>query len=94
LNLVESPVKAQLLGSSSGGSGPDLTGYPHLVYAPAQWGEGVRVASNGAHADRIGSGVAEHPLPHVALVSGVTLEEALDCYRYAFDNNLLGVPGY
>ena len=35
-------------GSSTGGTGPDLTGYPNLVYAPAPMGRRRRVASNGA----------------------------------------------
>jgi hypothetical protein len=48
MNLAESPARVQLFGTATRGTGPDLTGYPHLTYAPSQWGEGVRIARNGA----------------------------------------------
>ena len=58
--LAESGVKADLRGTATAGTGPDLTGYPHLVYAPGQWGPGVRVASNGVW--RYGSRTAPNPI--------------------------------
>jgi hypothetical protein len=48
VDIAESPVTAQLFGAAGPGSGPDLTGYPHLTYAPSQWGQGIRIARNGA----------------------------------------------
>ncbi len=53
MQIVETSVRAKLNGTCTGGTGPDLRGYPHLVYAPLQWGEGVRVASNGASVQEI-----------------------------------------
>jgi hypothetical protein len=53
VQIVESSVKAKLNGTCTASAGPDLTGYPHLVYAPAQWGEGVRIASNGQSVEEI-----------------------------------------
>ena len=59
MHLAEAPVRIQLRGSSTAGSGPDLTGYPHLTYAPSQWGEGVRVARTGAEVEYLARDLSE-----------------------------------
>ena len=73
MNLVETPVTMQLRGTSSGGTGPDLTGYPHLVYAPAQWGEGVRTEINGTRVAAVASMAALQCRSATAQTFGVTL---------------------
>jgi hypothetical protein len=83
VQLAESSVVAKLRGECAGGTGPDLTGFPHLTHAPRQWGEGVRVASNGAPAAHVAASVADGPIARAAKRHGVSLEEALDAYRYA-----------
>jgi hypothetical protein len=60
LNLAEGPVRVQLSGISFGGSGPDLTGYPHLTHAPSPWGEGVRCASNGTAVIQVAAERGDH----------------------------------
>jgi hypothetical protein len=88
MNLTETPdLKATLRGSSTGGHGPDLTGYQHLTYAPAQWGQGVRVASNGASVDMIANDPmvvdVMESLDELASAEGISLDELFDCLRYA-----------
>lgn len=61
--------------------------YPLLVYAPKQWGEGVRVASNGARATEIAETLAAAgPAEAVARHFGVTLEELGQAARYVAQN--------
>jgi hypothetical protein len=78
----------ELRGSSTGGSGPDLTGYPHLTYAPAQWGEGVRIASNGINAAAlvVEGAMILNAIDDFAAQNGVTLAELFDAIRYARDS--------
>ncbi len=79
-------LKLELRGESTGGHGPDLTGYPTLTHAPSQWGEGVRVASNGAGVFSVSCDVrsldAMILLDAVAQSKGITLDELFDCLRY------------
>jgi hypothetical protein len=89
MHIGESPVKAQLRGASSGGTGPDLTGFPHLVYAPAQCGEGVRCGSNGASAMDVAEEAAVMPIEKVATFHHISLHEALDALRYARATRLI-----
>ena len=85
MQMAESSVTARLKGTSSAGSGPDLTGYPQLVYAPAQWGEGVRVASNGAALIDIRRDceVQVDELISIADQHDVTLRELFDAILYS-----------
>ena len=89
MHIAESPAKIQLRGASSGGTGPDLTGYPHLVYAPAQWGDGVRCGSNGAFATDVAEDAARMPIERVAKIHSITLREALDSLCYARATRLI-----
>jgi hypothetical protein len=89
MHLAESPVKANLKGTCTAGIGPDLTGYPHLVYAPRQWGDGVRVGSNGAPIEAIAADAMSGSIMRVACVHGVTVFEALDALCYARANGLI-----
>jgi hypothetical protein len=88
MHLAEAPVKIELRGSSTAGSGPDLTGYPHLTYAPAQWGEGVRIARTGAEVKGIGYDAAPTVLmlDRLAAAEGITWDELFDALRYARAN--------
>jgi hypothetical protein len=85
MQLTESPVKMQLRGASSGGAGPDLAGYPHLTYAPAQWGEGVRVARSGAPVAGIAydASALVADIDRLALDEGLSWDELFDALRYA-----------
>jgi len=89
MHVVESPVVARLNGTSSGGSGPDLTGYPHLVYAPAQWGDGVRCGSNGTPVVHVAASVDDGPIAWAASRYSVSLDEALDAYKFAKATGLI-----
>jgi hypothetical protein len=89
MQIAESAVIAQLKGGCAAGSGPDLTGYPHLVYAPAQWGEGVRCGSNGIPAAAVASDAKHDPIGDVAEAYGVSLQEVCDCVRYAKAHGLI-----
>jgi hypothetical protein len=75
-----------LSGTARGGTGPDLTGYPHLVYAPGQWGEGVCVASNGAPVASIAGAAkvcgAFSLLRQIADDFEITLDEVCDAIRW------------
>jgi hypothetical protein len=83
MHLAEAPVKIELHGSSTGGSGPDLTGYPHLTYAPGQWGDGVRVASNGKAVWEIAETAQSVPIERTADMYGVSVMEAAEAFSYA-----------
>jgi hypothetical protein len=88
MHLAEAPVTVQLCGSSTVGSGPDLTGYPHLTYALAQWGEGVCIARTGAEVKGIGYDAAPTALmlDRLAAAEGITSDELFDTLRYARAN--------
>ena len=91
MNLAEQPVKIQLRGSSSAGTGPDLVGYPHLTYAPSQWGPGVRVASNGANVGAIAADAKSiiSEVDALARREGISLDELCDALRYARANGAI-----
>ena len=91
MQIAESPVTAKLAGTCSGGAGPDLTGYPHLVYAPLQWGMDVRTASNGQSVADLAARCEEQlsDLAIAATFYGVTLEELFDALRYARANGIV-----
>jgi hypothetical protein len=85
MHLAEAPVKIELHGSSTGGSGPDLTGYPHLTYAPGQWGEGVRVASNGIPIAQIAEECGDHlgfNILTAAGAYGISIDELFEALKY------------
>ena len=83
MQVAESPAVVKLRGECTEGTGPDLTGFPHLVYAPNQWGDGVRCGSNGACAQHVAAMAAEFPIEEAAEEYGVSLAEALDALRWA-----------
>ena len=89
MQLAESGVKANLRGTVTGGAGPDLTGYPHLTYAPSQWGEGVRCASSGAPVHSVAFDAKIDLVEAVAKTHHVTLHEVVDSIRYARANGLI-----
>jgi uncharacterized protein (DUF433 family) len=61
-----------------------LTGYPHLVYAPAQYGPGVRTENNGTPVADIAAEISVNPdVDAVAAKFGVTVEHVHDALRYA-----------
>jgi hypothetical protein len=81
----------------SGTAGPgvvDLTGYPNLTYAPSQWGDGVRVASNGYRVEEIARAADDEGLVDgcrlVARRFGLSSSELYDALRYAHDHPHLG----
>jgi hypothetical protein len=89
MQLSEMPVKAQLFGTAAAGTGPDLAGYPHLTYAPAQWGEGVRIARNGAPISDIALDAQADcvaAIDSVARSENLSWAELFDALRYARAN--------
>ena len=79
-------------GSCEGGNGPHLALYPGLTHAPAQHGEGVRFAHNGAPVAAVASLagasiIAE--LDALAAAAGVPLVDYLDGVRYARAGGLI-----
>jgi hypothetical protein len=89
MHVAESSVVGKLKGECSGGTGPDLTGYPHLACAPAQWGEGVRIASSGIAAFDVAIYASQHPIEEVTDAYRVSFNEATDALRYARANGLI-----
>jgi hypothetical protein len=89
VTLSEPKLIPRLRGTAGSGTGPDLTGYPHLVYAPAQWGQGVRVASNGAAIAPIAACAAERPIEYAATIYGISPTAVLDALRYARANRMI-----
>jgi uncharacterized protein (DUF433 family) len=85
MQMAESPVTVRLRGACTGGTGPDLTGYPHLTYAPAQWGEGVRFAKHGEAIADIVERCEEQisDLRVAAAFCRVTLRELFDAILYS-----------
>jgi hypothetical protein len=84
-------LTVSLRGSSTAGTGPDLAGYPHLTYAPAQWGDGVRIARNGAEVDSITDDAAPTVLmlDRLAAAERITWDELFDALRYARANGAI-----
>jgi hypothetical protein len=89
MQLGEAPVKLQMNGTSTAGTGPDLTEFPDLVYAPAQWGEGVRCGSNGQDALSVARAVDAVSIGVAAATARVSLSEALDAYKWAKKQGLI-----
>jgi hypothetical protein len=89
MHVAESSVVGKLKGECSGGTGPDLTGYPHLVYGAAQWGKGVRIASNGVDAVEVARHASRHPIEYVTDDYRVSFNEVTDALRYARANGLI-----
>jgi hypothetical protein len=83
MRIAEPKLIPRLHGTAGPGPGPDLTGYPHLTYAPAQWGEGVRIASSGAAIGPIAACATERPIEYAATIYGISTAEVLDALRYA-----------
>jgi hypothetical protein len=89
MQLAESSVVAKLNGACAGGTGPDLTGYPLLVYAPAQWGERVCIASNGASVVAVARITSKEPIEYCTDLYGVSFNEATEALCYARANGLI-----
>jgi hypothetical protein len=83
-------IVGQLFGKAEPGAGPDLARYPALTFAPAQWGEGVRLARNGDAADALADAAKLDGLVAAidafARKSGATWEEIFDAVRYDRDH--------
>lgn len=66
---------------ATGGEGPDLTGYPLLVYAPSQHGPGVRLNDNLALVTDIADAYAMessiHGLAHLFGTTEAHIRQAL-----------------
>ena len=88
MRLSEPRMRIDIKADCSGGTGPDLSAYPHLVYAPRQWGDGVRCGSNGAAVEVVAADAATDPIQAVAARHGVTIREVLDALCYAQANGL------
>jgi hypothetical protein len=89
VQIAEPPMIPRLRGTAAPGTGPDLTGFPGLTYAPAQWGEGVRIASNGSAIAPIAACAAERPIEYAATIYGISTAEVLDALRYARANGMI-----
>lgn len=89
--MPDMALTSLLQGTCVGGTGPDLTGYPSLTYAPLQHGEGVRLARNGLDIDAVveaaSSIMAE--VDALACREGITLAELCDVLRYARANEMI-----
>ena len=70
----------------SGGSGPNLAGYPNLVHAPRQWGDHVACHSTGRPARDVAAAAEQAPasttLGQLAGELGISVAEVLDAVRY------------
>jgi hypothetical protein len=84
-------LTVKLMGTCIGGTGPDLTGYPLLTYAPAQWGPGIRLASNGAAVLSIAldAGSLMPDIDALAQSEGITLGELFESLLYARANGAI-----
>ena len=71
---------------------PPLHDYPRLVFAPFQWGPGVRVHHNGATVEAIARDFALKPdLAQVAADHGIEPDDAIEALRYATAAGFLGI---
>ena len=94
MHVTEPPIVATLAGTADRPAGSvDLTGYPKLTYAPHEYGEGIRVASNGAPVTAIVQAAEWVDLvPRIEGVArGLDLawDELFDALRYARDHGPL-----
>ena len=88
MRIAEAPMKIEIKAECTGGCYcPDLAAYPHLVYAPRQWGEGVRIASNGVDALAVAAAAEQAPTQTVAKAYNISVVEVLDARRWAHDTD-------
>lgn len=94
LSILEPPIIATLAAAAAQPPDAiDLTRYPYLVYAPAQWGPGIRTAAHGTPLDAIADAAAWVDL--VPRIEGIcrgldlTWDELFDALRYARDKGPL-----
>jgi hypothetical protein len=72
----------------------DLSRHPLLCHAPAQWGDGVRVASNGTPvADICRRARAEPDYARLAAEFGITPAEAVACVAFGVEAGMVSVAG-
>jgi hypothetical protein len=80
-------------GKCEGGTGPDLSRYPTLTYAPLQWGEGIRTGSKGVPVDAIAADAlangAVDQIDDLMTRHSATFAEVLDSLDYARANGLI-----
>jgi hypothetical protein len=84
----EPPTPGVLFGTCTGGTGQEMRDYPRLTIAPAQWGEGVRVASNGKAVDEIARACG-HEVKHLVDVAAhyqINMAELFDALRWVLDH--------
>ena len=90
MHVAETPMKIEIKADCKGGDyGTDLTGYPHLVYAPQQWGDGVRIASNGADALSVAAAAEQVPTQTVAKAYNISVAEVLEARRSVARHRLI-----
>ncbi len=94
MNVKEAPGVIQLKGQvEKPADAIDLTGYPKLTYAPFQYGEGVRVASNGVLVNEVANAAIGSSLTHgieqLARQFDLTWDELFDSLLYARANGPL-----
>jgi hypothetical protein len=71
-----------------------LTGYPLLVYAPNQYGTGIRTENNGTPVADIAAEVAVNPdYNTVAAKFGVTVDHVAQAVDFAVKAGFLKVEG-
>jgi uncharacterized protein (DUF433 family) len=72
-----------------------LDGYPLLVHAPRQWGDGVRTENNGTPVADVCAAVAEEPdLERLADRFGITTDHVEQALRYGLEAGYLAIPGH
>jgi hypothetical protein len=99
MRAQESPVVSNLAGKSEiPADAIDLTGYPHLAYAPSQWGQGVRIARNGmsvadvvatANMVPVGNPSVVGAIDQLEYLTGLTWGELFDALRYTKANGMI-----
>ncbi len=76
-------------GSCVGGEGPNVHRFPGLVFAPDQWGPGVRCQSNGTSVakicDLVKADGGAPTLDQIAARFDISKEEAADAIRYVHE---------
>jgi hypothetical protein len=84
VTINEPAATADFRATVTGGTGPDLSGFPLLAYVP---GEGVRVASTGVRAVRVAIDAHLDIFARVAAKHGITAAEAEQAYRFYTRND-------
>lgn len=82
-------IRLEIKAESLPGEGPDLAGYPGLTHALLQWGDGVRIASNGKPIEPIARAATKQPIGVVAADHGVSLNEVVDAMKYCQAHRLI-----